>query len=211
MLPCYTLQPTQHHSFLRNEPPSLMNLVSVLQHLIKSAQCVVAGFMKKLMVRKGRNWRNCSYLISLSFSSTDSQGLRSSLNSRSSTNKTKITSENTMKFLRIIASESKMFRFYVLLARLPLTHQRGIEMENDYYLKLFAQTATELLPIKTKARKASSSSLRFHTTPFSTHAKFVLLTKSNSTFQLTTSCDWWYVLISSLIYFITDLLQVSSH
>ena len=42
MLPCYTLQPTQHYSFLRNEPPSLMNLVSVLQHLIKSAQCVVA-------------------------------------------------------------------------------------------------------------------------------------------------------------------------
>ena len=34
-----------------------------------------------------------------------------------------------MKFLRIIASESKMFRFYVLFTRLPLTHQRGIEME----------------------------------------------------------------------------------
>ena len=167
--------------------------------------------MKKLMVRKGRNWRNYSYLISLSFSSTDSQGLRSSLNSRSSVNKTKITSENTMKFLRIIASESKMFRFYVLFTRLPLTHQRGIEMENDYYLKLFAQTATELLPIKTKARKASSPSFRFHTAPFSTHAKFFLLTKSNSTFQLTTSCDWWYVLITSLIYFITDLLQVSFH
>ena len=47
-----------------------------------------------------------------------------------------------MKFLRIIASESKMFRFNVLFTRLPLTHQRGIEMENDYYLKLFAQTAT---------------------------------------------------------------------
>ena len=87
MLPCYTLQPTQRHSFLRNELPSLMNLVSVLQHLIKSAQCVIAGLKKKLMVRKGRNWRNYSYLISLSFSSTDSQGLRSSLNSRSSRNK----------------------------------------------------------------------------------------------------------------------------
>ena len=82
-----------------------------------------------------------------------------------------------------------MFRFYVLFTRLPLTHQRGIEMENDYYLKLFAQTATELLPIKTKASKVSSPSLRFHTTPFSSHAKFVLLTKRNSTFQLTTSCD----------------------
>ena len=38
-----------------------------------------------------RNWGNCSYLISLSFSSTESQGLRSSLNSRSSMNTTKIT------------------------------------------------------------------------------------------------------------------------
>ena len=167
--------------------------------------------MKKLMVRKSRNWRNYSFLISLSFSSTDSQGLRSSLNSRSSVNKTKITSENTMKFLRIIASESKMFRFYVLFTRLSLTHQRGIEMENDYYLKLFAQTATELLPIKTKARKVSSPSFRFHTSPFSSPAKFVLLTNSHSSFQLTTSCDWCYVLITSLIYFITNLLQVSSH
>ena len=182
MLPCYTLQPTQHHSFLGNEPPSLMNLVSVLQKLIESAQCVIAGLKKKLMVSKGRNWRNYSYLISLSFSSTDSQGLRSSLNSRSSVSKTNITSENTMKFLRIIASGSKMFRFYVLFTRLPLTHQRGIEMENDYYLKLFAQTATELLPIKTKATKVSSPSFRFHTSPFSTHAKFVLLSKSNSSF-----------------------------
>ena len=107
-----------------------------------------------------------------------------------------------MKFLRIIASESKMFRFYVLFTRLSLTHQRGIEMENDYYLKLFAQTATELLPIKTKASKVSNPSFRFHTTPFSSHAKFFLLTKSNS---------MSYVLITSLIYFITDLLQVSSH
>ena len=167
--------------------------------------------MKKLMVRKGRNWRNYSYLISLSFSSTDSQGLRSSLNSRSSVNKTKITSENTMKFLRIIASESKMFRFYVLFTRLPLTHQRGIEMENDYYLKLFAQTATKLLPIKTKASKVSSPSFRFHTTPFRSPAKFFLLTNSHSSFQPTKSCDWWYVLITSLIYFFTDLLQVSFH
>ena len=87
-----------------------------------------------------------------------------------------------MKFLRIIASESKMFRFYVLFTRLPLTHQRGIEMENDYYLKLFAQTATELLLIKTKARKASSPSFRFHTTPFSSCAKFVLLSKSHFSF-----------------------------
>ena len=75
-----------------------------------------------------------------------------------------------------------MFRFNVLFTRLPLTHQRGIEMENDYYLKLFAQTATELLPIKTKATKVSSPSFRFHTSPFSTHAKFVLLSKSNSSF-----------------------------
>ena len=104
-----------------------------------------------------------------------------------------------------------MFRFNVLFTRLPLTHQRGIEMENDYYLKLFAQTATELLPIKTKATKVSSPSFRFHTNPLSTHAKFVLLTNSHSSFQPTKSCDWWYVLISSLIYIITDLLQVSSH
>ena len=87
-------------------------------YLIKSAQCLIAGLLKKLRVRKGRNWRNYSYLISLSFSSTDSQGLRSSLNSRSSMNKTKITSENTKKSLRIIASETK---FVFLLRTLHKT------------------------------------------------------------------------------------------
>ena len=35
-----------------------------------------------------------------------------------------------------------IFYFYVLFTRLPLTHQRGIEMENVYQLKLFAKTAT---------------------------------------------------------------------
>ena len=119
MLPCYTLQPTQRHSFLRNEPPSLMNLVSVLQHLIKSAQCVIAGLKKKLMVRKGRNWRNYSYLISLSFSSTDSQGLRSSLNSRSSMNKTKITSENPPK--KKHTSHHRKARYILLLRTLHET------------------------------------------------------------------------------------------
>ena len=38
--------------------------------------------------------------------------------------------------------KQNIFYFYVLFTRLPLTHQRGIEMENVYQLKLFAKTAT---------------------------------------------------------------------
>ena len=85
--------------------------------------------------------------------------------------------------------KKKLFFVYVLFTRLPLTHQRGIEMENDYQLKLFAQTVTQLLLIKTKACNMSSPSFRFHTNPFSSQAKFVLLTNSHSSFQLATSCD----------------------
>ena len=41
----------------------------------------------RLRAGKKRRWRTDSYRIAVSFTSTDSQGLRSSLNSRSSTNK----------------------------------------------------------------------------------------------------------------------------